>query len=154
MNWAFQSTQSKDRWDYDPLGQLTRTGGFYISEQDGFCKEADRLLLAAENELPQFRVLHVNSHLFSDSGSNLFRNWPSDLSMAAEYFTRLTAMGHQCRGYCRAHAMEPGCRVRLFYGNCQSTGCDGCCFQLCSAPLTMTMQKYPGVYSQHHHRLE
>jgi methylmalonyl-CoA mutase len=87
------STQIKGSLGYDPLGRLTRTGAFYNSAEADF-KEADRLLLAAENELSQFRVFTISSHLFSDSGSNIVQELAFGLSMAAEYFTRLTAMGH------------------------------------------------------------
>jgi methylmalonyl-CoA mutase len=88
-----QSADVKGSLDYDPLGYLTRSGGFYRSEQDDF-SDADKLLLSAENELPRFRVLAVNSHLFSDSGASIVQELAFGLAMAAEYMNKLTDLGH------------------------------------------------------------
>jgi methylmalonyl-CoA mutase len=88
-----QLTDIKGSLDFDPLGYLTRSGGFYRSEQDDF-SDADRLLLSAENDLPLFRVLSVNSHLFSDSGSSVVQELSFGLAMAAEYMIKLTDQGH------------------------------------------------------------
>jgi methylmalonyl-CoA mutase len=87
------SVSVKGSLEYDPLGQLTLTGGFYHSAEEDFSR-ADALLLTAENELPQFRVLSVNSHLFSDSSATLVQELAFGLAMAAEILTRLTDMGH------------------------------------------------------------
>jgi methylmalonyl-CoA mutase len=78
---------------FDPIGQLTVTGGFYQSAEEDF-READNLLLTAENELSRFRVISLNSHLFSDSGASLVQELAFGIAMAAEYLTRLTGMGH------------------------------------------------------------
>lgn len=87
------SVSVKGSLGYDPLGQLTLTGGFYHSAEEDFSR-ADALLLTAENELPQFRVLSVNSHLFNDTGATLVQELAFGLAMAAETLTRLTDMGH------------------------------------------------------------
>jgi len=78
---------------FDPIGQLTVTGGYYRSEEEDFAR-ADALLLAAENELPGYRVLPVNSFLLGNAGASAIQELAYGLSMAAEYFTRLTGMGH------------------------------------------------------------
>jgi methylmalonyl-CoA mutase len=88
-----QSSGVSGSLNYDPLGQLTLSGGFYRSEQDDF-SDADKLLLAAVNELPRFRVLAVNSHLFSDSGASAVQELAFGLAMAAEYMVKLTDRGH------------------------------------------------------------
>lgn len=86
--------------DYDPLGHLTTSGGFYASEQDDF-SDADKLLLAAENDLPGFRVLTVNSHLFGDSGATIVQELAFGLAMAAEYLNKLTNQGHNATDVAR-----------------------------------------------------
>ena len=78
---------------YDPLGHLTATGCFYKTAEEDF-KEADSLLLSAENELPRFRVLSVNSHLFSDSGASIVQELAFGLAMVAEYLNKMTESGH------------------------------------------------------------
>jgi methylmalonyl-CoA mutase len=88
-----QSSLIRGSLAFDPPGQLTRSGAFYKSAGEDF-KDADRLLLTAENELPLFRVLSVNSHLFGDSGASGVQELAFGLAMAAEYFTRLTSTGH------------------------------------------------------------
>ena len=88
-----QSTAIRGSLDYDPLGHLTLSGGFYRSEQDDF-SDADKLLLSAENELPDFRVLAVNSHLFSDSGASTVQELAFGLAMIAEYLVKLTDQKH------------------------------------------------------------
>jgi methylmalonyl-CoA mutase len=87
------SSQIAGSLGYDPLGQLTVSGGFYQSAGEDF-NEADKILLTAENELPGFRVLNVSSNLFSNCGASLVQELAFGLAMAAEYFTRLTDMGH------------------------------------------------------------
>jgi methylmalonyl-CoA mutase len=85
---------------FDPPGQLTCTGGFYRSENEDFT-HADEILLAAENELPGYRVLPVNSFLFGNAGASVVQELAYGLSIAAEYFTRLTDMGHDATDIAR-----------------------------------------------------
>lgn len=94
------SSELKGSLGFDPMGTLTRSGAFYKSEEEDF-GDADRLLLAAGNELPQFRVLAVNSHFFGDSGATIAQELAFGLAMAAEYFTRLTAMGQSAEDIAR-----------------------------------------------------
>jgi methylmalonyl-CoA mutase len=79
--------------DFDPLGKLTTTGGYYASEGEDFVM-VDKLLMTAENELPGFRVLPVNSFIFGNAGASAVQELAFGLAMASEYFTRLTDMGH------------------------------------------------------------
>jgi methylmalonyl-CoA mutase len=78
---------------YDPLGELISTGGFFRSEEEDF-REAGDLLQAVKNKWPGFRILSVNSHLFSDSGASAVQELAFGLAMMAEYFTKLTNLGH------------------------------------------------------------
>jgi methylmalonyl-CoA mutase len=79
--------------DFDPMGQLATTGGFYFSEKSDF-DNADKMLLAAVNELTGLRVLPVNSYLFGNAGASAVQELGIGLSMAAEYMARLSEAGH------------------------------------------------------------
>ncbi len=79
--------------DFDPMGHLATTGGFYYSEKEDF-DNADRILLAAVNELTGLRVLPVNSFLFGNAGASAVQELGTGLSMAAEYLARLSEAGH------------------------------------------------------------
>ncbi len=79
--------------DFDPMGQLAATGGFYYSEKEDF-DNADKMLLAAVNELTGLRVLPVNSYLFGNAGASAVQELAIGLSMAAEYMVRLSDAGH------------------------------------------------------------
>jgi methylmalonyl-CoA mutase len=75
------------------MGQLAATGGFYYSEKEDF-DNADKMLLAAVNELTGMRVLPVNSYLFGNAGASAVQELAIGLSMAAEYMARLSDAGH------------------------------------------------------------
>jgi len=79
--------------DFDPMGHLATTGGFYFSEKSDF-DNADKMLLAAVNELTNLRVLPVNSYLFGNAGASTVQELGIGLSMAAEYMARLSEAGH------------------------------------------------------------
>ena len=95
-----QSSLVRGSLGYDPLGQLTSSGGFYRSAGEDFT-EADKLLFTAENEFPGFRILALNSHLFGDSGASIVQELAFGLAMAAEYLTRLTDKGHSANDIAR-----------------------------------------------------
>jgi methylmalonyl-CoA mutase len=86
---------------FDPLGQLTCTGGFFRSEKEDV-QQLDALLLAAENELSGFRVLAVNSFHLGNAGASAVQELAFGLAMAAEYLTRLSESGHNA-GEIAAH---------------------------------------------------
>lgn len=88
-----QASQVRGSLGYDALGYLTATGSFYRSAEEDF-READSLLLSAVSELPWFRVLSVNSCLFSDSGASVVQELAFGLAMAAEYLNKMTESGH------------------------------------------------------------
>jgi methylmalonyl-CoA mutase len=80
--------------DFDPLGYLARSGGFYRSESDDFA-DAESLLVSARQKIPGFRVLAANSHIFSDCGANAVQELAFGLAMLSEYMVRLTDKNHK-----------------------------------------------------------
>ena len=79
--------------EFDPLGHLASTGGFFYSEQDDM-KDAAGLLSTAQSDLPGLRVLAVNSHLFSDAGASAVQELAFGLSMLSDYLVHLTDEEH------------------------------------------------------------
>ena len=77
---------------YDPLGQLTSTGGYYRSAGEDL--EAAGMMVNTVEKWPDFRILSIGSNLFSDSGASLVQELAYGLAMAAEYLNRLTDIGH------------------------------------------------------------
>jgi methylmalonyl-CoA mutase len=82
--------------DFDPLGFLTLSGGYYRSAEDDF-SDADRLLSLSSNNLPNFRVLAVNSYNFCDSGASAVQELAFGLSILSSYLTKLTDRQHDVR---------------------------------------------------------
>ena len=81
--------------EFDPLGYLTMTGGYYHTEQDDLT-DLDNMLRIAEN-FPQIRVLSVNSHFFGDCGASAVQELAFGLAMMAAYLKELTDRNHQVR---------------------------------------------------------
>lgn len=79
--------------EFDPLGNLTVTGGFYRSAEEDFADAAHLLQTAAET-FPHMRVLAVNSHLFCDAGASVVQELAYGLSMMAAYLEELTEKKH------------------------------------------------------------
>lgn len=76
---------------YDPLLRYARRGVWYDSEEADFCTAYE--MINASKALPNFRVLTVNGHLFTNSGANIVEEMAFTLSAGSEYLTRLTAKG-------------------------------------------------------------
>jgi len=74
---------------FDPLCYLAATGGFIYSEQDDM-SEAAKLISAAKDEMPSFRVLAANSHIFSDSGASAVQELAFGLAIISDYLVHLT----------------------------------------------------------------
>jgi methylmalonyl-CoA mutase len=83
----------KGSLEFDPLGHLASTGGFYNSEEDDM-QNAAKLLSVATEELPGLRVMAVNSHLFSDAGVSAVQELAYGLAMMADYLVRYTNEEH------------------------------------------------------------
>lgn len=79
----------KGSLEFDPLGHLIATGGFYHSEKEDM-NDAQQLLALARNELPGMRVLAVNSYLFGDAGASAVMELAYGLSMFSDYLCRFT----------------------------------------------------------------
>ena len=78
--------------DTDPLGRLTISGGYYVSE------EADMKLLAenasaASGKSPLYNTIGVNGSIFQNSGSTIVQELGYTLAMGAEYMAVLTGKG-------------------------------------------------------------
>ena len=78
--------------EFDPLGHLVLTGGYYRSEHDDMQDAAE--LLHTAMEIPGLRVLAVNSHYFSDNGASIVQELAFGLSMISDYLVRFTNEEH------------------------------------------------------------
>jgi len=78
--------------DYDPLGYLTLTGHYINSEEADF-QNLRELILTADKNLPNYRILGINAHYLHNAGASIVQELGYGLSMAAEYFTKLASMG-------------------------------------------------------------
>lgn len=81
--------------DFDPLGCLTLTGGYYRSEKDDLA-DLDRML-GITTKLPQFRVITVNSRFFSNCGASAVQELAFGIAMIADYLKELTNRNHQVK---------------------------------------------------------
>ncbi|MFO7370391.1 MAG: methylmalonyl-CoA mutase family protein [Bacteroidales bacterium] len=79
--------------DFDPLGCLTLTGGYYRSEKDDLA-DLDRML-GITTKLPQFRMLSVNSRFFNDCGASAVQELAFGIAMIADYLKEITSRNHQ-----------------------------------------------------------
>jgi len=77
---------------FDPLGYLTAKGAWGVSEKADFERMKETLAFASGN-LPNFRVLAINGHHFTDAGASVVQELAYSLSMASEYLTRLSDVG-------------------------------------------------------------
>jgi len=81
---------------FDPIGYCTSAGRFYISpEQD--MVDSGKLLSQVAHEMPGFRIIAVNSTVFSNSGASAVQELGYGISMMSEYFTHLIEAGHTAR---------------------------------------------------------
>ncbi|HLO58191.1 MAG TPA: methylmalonyl-CoA mutase family protein [Bacteroidales bacterium] len=74
--------------EFDPLGHLAATGGFYYSEQDDM-EAARKMMDIVLREAPSLRTLAANSHLFSDAGATVVQELAFGLSMISDYLVNL-----------------------------------------------------------------
>lgn len=79
--------------EFDPLGFLTLSGGYYRSEQEDLA-ELDNMLSMVKNA-PKIRVLSVNSRFFGDCGASAVQELAFGLAMMAAYLKELTDRNHQ-----------------------------------------------------------
>ncbi|MBN2348392.1 MAG: acyl-CoA mutase large subunit family protein [Bacteroidales bacterium] len=78
--------------DYDPLGNLTATGNFYLSEEEDI-QELATFIKKSVRELPGFRILSIHGLNFSNAGSSITQELAFSLAMGVEYLHRLTQAG-------------------------------------------------------------
>lgn len=77
--------------NYDPLLRFTRRGVWYDTEEADFCSAYE--LIKAAHALPNFRVIAVNGHIFTNAGANIAEEMAFTLAAGSEYLTRLTDKG-------------------------------------------------------------
>lgn len=77
--------------DFDPIGNLILTGGFYLSEEDDFAGCAN--IIKASGHVPHFRTLAVKAFLFKNAGSSIVEELAFGLAYANEYLQRVVAKG-------------------------------------------------------------
>lgn len=78
--------------NYDPLGYMTIAGGFSHDEEFSF-EQAKGLVEFGKKELPNFKVIAVNAHRFTNAGSSLVHELAFALAMGNEYIARLVEKG-------------------------------------------------------------
>ncbi|NOU45764.1 MAG: methylmalonyl-CoA mutase small subunit [Bacteroidales bacterium] len=77
--------------NFDPLARFARRGIWYSSMDDDMNVAAR--LIKTSSKLPEFRVIGVNGHLFTNAGAGIVQEVAFTLSMGAEYLTQLTSKG-------------------------------------------------------------
>lgn len=77
--------------NFDPLARFARRGVWYKSIDDDMNLAAR--LIKTSAKLPEFRVIGVNGHLFTNAGAGIVQEVAFTLSMGAEYLTQLTSKG-------------------------------------------------------------
>ena len=79
-------------FDYDPVGNLTRTGNFYSAEKEDFVI-LQKFIQKAEGKLSRIKLIAVDGSVFRNAGSSAVQELAFTLSMAVEYLHRLTDEG-------------------------------------------------------------
>jgi len=74
--------------DYDPLGNFSRTGKFYTSEDEDLTLLKE--LHKASSHLPKFQYITIDASIFNSSGAGIVSELAFSLAMGAEYLTYLT----------------------------------------------------------------
>ena len=74
--------------EYDPIGDLSLTGGFKTSEEKDLGLIAD--LHSASAHLSKYQYLVVNVSIFNNSGAGIGNELAFALSMGADYLTHMT----------------------------------------------------------------
>ncbi len=74
--------------DFDPLGELLRTGNYLPSPDTGF--DTARQLIEKAILLPQFQVITVHADLFRKAGASIVQELAFSLAAGVEYLTQLT----------------------------------------------------------------
>jgi len=77
--------------DFDPIGNLILTGGFYQSQENDFTGCAN--IVKASGHVPHFRTLAVKAFLFKNAGSSIVEELAFGLAYANEYLQRVVEKG-------------------------------------------------------------
>lgn len=90
-----QGAEIRGSVEFDPLGYLTVTGGYYHTEQEDLA-DLDNMLRISKDS-PQTKVLSVNSRIFSDCGASAVQELAFGLAMIAAYLKELTDRNHSVK---------------------------------------------------------
>ncbi len=77
--------------DFDPVGRLISSGGFYQTEDSDF--DACAKIINASSHVPHFRTLAVNAFMFKNAGSSIVEELAFGLAYGNEYLQRITEKG-------------------------------------------------------------
>ncbi|MBE0639146.1 MAG: acyl-CoA mutase large subunit family protein [Bacteroidales bacterium] len=77
--------------DFDPIGRLLSTGGFYESEVADF--DACAKIIEASSHVPHFRTLAVSAFVFKNAGSSIVEELAFGMAYGNEYLQRITEKG-------------------------------------------------------------
>lgn len=75
---------------FDPIGKLTKTGHFYVSEEHDF---KTLYQFTSDDALKSLKTIAVKGDIFSNAGASIVQELGLSLSAGAEYLTRLTDAG-------------------------------------------------------------
>ncbi len=78
--------------DNDPLGFLTMKG-MYPQTEEKEISFAATLINQASSQLPNFKTLGINGHLFHNAGATIIQELGFSLALISEYFDLLTKKG-------------------------------------------------------------
>lgn len=74
--------------NYDPIARFSRRGVWYKSLEEDM--QLAENLVRSSAKLPEFRVLGVNGHIFTNAGADIVQEMAFTLALGAEYMTQLT----------------------------------------------------------------
>lgn len=87
----FAPEKVKGSINYDPLARYSRRGVWYKNQESDF-ELAVKLIKMVKN-MPNFNVIGVNGHIFTNAGSTISQEMAFTLSMGADYLTQMTDRG-------------------------------------------------------------
>lgn len=75
---------------FDPIGELTRTGNYYSSEDEDFNQ---LIQLTNDSDFSGLKTITISGYVFTNAGASVAQELGLSLAAGAEYLTRLTEAG-------------------------------------------------------------
>lgn len=85
-------TRIKGSMDFDPLCYYLLYNKFYGTKEQNF-KDTQKIIALAKQDLPSFKILHVNGQHYHNAGGNTIQELAFTLSQGNEYLVQLTDIG-------------------------------------------------------------